>query len=209
MKTTDSNVQIIATATQFADGKNGFSVKVTGLDSKLDCERKFSDPLKAMRYMFLLHKKLDLQINRLDLTAVSVAYNKAKAALQEAQDKVDEITNAANVTARDIDVKDMMKQQLSLEFNEEEPLTKQYKELKAKHPEALLLFRTGDFYQMWFEDAREGSEILGITLTMNRRRPNALFPAHALDSYLPKLIRAGKRVAICDNIDANNNEIPE
>lgn len=209
MKTTDSNVQIIATATELAEGKNGFLVKVTGLDSKLNCERKFSDPLKAMRYMFLLHKKLDLKINKLDLTAVSVAYNKAKIAAKAALDNMNEIATDANATARDIDVQDITKQQLSLVFNEEEPLTKQFKELKAKHPEALLLFRSGEFYHTWFEDAKEVAEILGITLTMNRRRPLAGFPHHALDSYLPKLIRAGKRVAICDSIDTNNNEIPE
>lgn len=88
----------------------------------------------------------------------------------------------------------------------ETPLMKQYFEIKKKHPDAVLLFRVGDFYETFLEDAITASEILGITLT---RRANgaaqsvelAGFPHHALDTYLPKLIRAGKRVAICDQLE--------
>ena len=87
-----------------------------------------------------------------------------------------------------------------------EPLLKQYQEMKKKHPDAILLFRVGDFYEIFGKDAVEASEILGITLT---RRMNGLdnrielagFPHHALDSYLPKLVRAGKRVAICEQLE--------
>ena len=83
---------------------------------------------------------------------------------------------------------------------------KQYVEMKAKHPDAILLFRVGDFYETFSDDAIQASEILGITLT---RRANgsaqyvelAGFPHHALDSYLPKLVRAGKRVAICEQLE--------
>lgn len=86
-------------------------------------------------------------------------------------------------------------------------MMKQFFQLKAKHPDALMLFRCGDFYETYCEDAIEASKILGITLT---RRNNggskgsaemAGFPHHALDTYLPKLIRAGKRVAICDQLE--------
>lgn len=88
----------------------------------------------------------------------------------------------------------------------ETPLMKQYLEIKAKHPDAVLLFRVGDFYETFSEDAITASEILGITLT---KRANgsaahvelAGFPYHALDTYLPKLVRAGKRVAICDQLE--------
>ena len=88
----------------------------------------------------------------------------------------------------------------------ETPLMKQYIEMKHKHPDAILLFRVGDFYETFSEDAIAASEILGITLT---RRANgaaqyvelAGFPHHALDSYLPKLVRAGKRVAICEQLE--------
>lgn len=88
----------------------------------------------------------------------------------------------------------------------ETPLMKQYLELKGKHPDAILLFRVGDFYETFSDDAIAAAEILGITLT---RRANgsamhvelAGFPHHALDSYLPKLVRAGRRVAICDQLE--------
>lgn len=88
----------------------------------------------------------------------------------------------------------------------ETPLMKQYFEMKSKHPDAVLLFRVGDFYETFSDDAITASEILGITLT---RRANgsassvelAGFPHHALDTYLPKLVRAGKRVAICEQLE--------
>lgn len=78
----------------------------------------------------------------------------------------------------------------------------QYKELKAKHPDALLLFRCGDFYETYNEDADKAARTLGITLTKKNDIWIAGFPHHALDTYLPKLIRAGHRVAICDQLDA-------
>ena len=88
----------------------------------------------------------------------------------------------------------------------ETPLMRQHNEIKAKHPDAILLFRVGDFYETFSEDAIAAAEILGITLT---RRANgaaqfvelAGFPHHALDTYLPKLVRAGRRVAICDQLE--------
>lgn len=88
----------------------------------------------------------------------------------------------------------------------ETPLMKQYIEMKQKHPDAILLFRVGDFYETFSDDAIMTSEILGITLT---RRANGVsqyvelagFPHHALDTYLPKLVRAGKRVAICEQLE--------
>jgi DNA mismatch repair protein MutS len=87
----------------------------------------------------------------------------------------------------------------------ETPLMKQYYGVKAKHPDALLLFRVGDFYETFGADAIKTSEILGITLTKRANGTGhvelAGFPHHALDSYLPKLVRAGQRVAICDQLE--------
>ncbi len=86
-------------------------------------------------------------------------------------------------------------------------MMKQFFSLKAKHPDALLLFRCGDFYETYGDDAIVASQILGITLTKRNNggntgdTPMAGFPHHALDTYLPKLIRAGKRVAICDQLE--------
>ena len=88
------------------------------------------------------------------------------------------------------------------------PMMKQFYDLKAKHPDAVLLFRCGDFYETYSSDAVSASEILGITLTKRNNGGKggepiemAGFPHHALDTYLPKLIRAGKRVAICDQLE--------
>ena len=89
------------------------------------------------------------------------------------------------------------------------PIVKQYLDLKKKHPDAILLFRCGDFYETYKDDAVKASNILGITLTKSNGRKDdegkplamAGFPYHALDTYLPKLIRAGERVAICDQLE--------
>ena len=88
----------------------------------------------------------------------------------------------------------------------ETPLMKQYNQIKEQYPDAVLLFRVGDFYETFSDDAILTSEILGITLT---RRANGVaqyvelagFPHHALDTYLPKLVRHGLRVAICDQLE--------
>ncbi|MBQ8056183.1 MAG: DNA mismatch repair protein MutS, partial [Paludibacteraceae bacterium] len=88
----------------------------------------------------------------------------------------------------------------------ETPMMKQYREMKAKHPDAVLLFRVGDFYETYGEDAVRSAGILGITLTRrSSATPDATelagFPHHALDTYLPKLVRAGMRVAICEQLE--------
>lgn len=92
-------------------------------------------------------------------------------------------------------------------FNTGETIVMQYHNMKRKHPDAVLLFRVGDFYETFGEDAIAVSEITGITLT---RRPNeyrtgtieiAGFPHHALDAYLPKIVRAGRRIAICESLE--------
>lgn len=86
------------------------------------------------------------------------------------------------------------------------PMMKQFRDLKAKHPEAVLLFRCGDFYETYEDDAKVCADVLGITLTKRNGSPKdegymAGFPHHALDTYLPKIIRSGHRVAICDQLE--------
>jgi DNA mismatch repair protein MutS len=87
----------------------------------------------------------------------------------------------------------------------ETPLMKQYNGIKTKYPDALLLFRVGDFYETFGSDAIRASQILGITLTKRgigeEHTELAGFPHHSLDTYLPKLVRAGLRVAICDQLE--------
>ncbi|MBQ5826957.1 MAG: DNA mismatch repair protein MutS, partial [Bacteroidaceae bacterium] len=87
------------------------------------------------------------------------------------------------------------------------PMMKQFHDLKAKHPDAILLFRCGDFYETYCSDAVTASQVLGITLTRRNNKGSqaatemAGFPYHALDTYLPRLVRAGFRVAICDQLE--------
>lgn len=97
-------------------------------------------------------------------------------------------------------------------ISNETPLLKQYQEMKKKHPDAILIFRVGDFYEMFGDDAREASEILGITLTTrangrNNRIELSGFPHHALDTYLPKLVRAGRRVAVCEQLEEPKQKV--
>lgn len=86
------------------------------------------------------------------------------------------------------------------------PLIEQYQEMKKKHPDAVLLFRCGDFYECFGDDAKTASDVLGITLTPRANGSDEIiylagFPHHALDTYLPKLVRAGHRVVICEQLD--------
>ena len=87
----------------------------------------------------------------------------------------------------------------------ETPLMGQYNRIKVKHPDALLLFRIGDFYETFGEDAIKTSKILGIVLTARNNGGSKIelagFPHHSLDTYLPKLVRAGQRVAICEQLE--------
>ena len=93
-------------------------------------------------------------------------------------------------------------------------MLKQFYELKSKHPDAILLFRCGDFYETYSNDAEKAAKILGITLSKSNHTKDAEgkplmiagFPHHALDIYLPKLIRAGERIAICDQLETPRQE---
>ena len=92
----------------------------------------------------------------------------------------------------------------------ETPLMKQYNTIKAKYPDAMLLFRVGDFYETFGADAIKAANVLGITLTARNNGSSKLelagFPHHSLNTYLPKLVRAGMRVAICDQLEAPSKE---
>src|SRR5690554_1292084 len=90
-------------------------------------------------------------------------------------------------------------------MSSETPLMQQWREIKTRHPDALVLFRVGDFYEMFFEDAETGARLLDITLTSRNngssRAPLAGIPHHALESYLQRLVRFGQRVAICEQVE--------
>lgn len=195
-----SNLKITAVNKEFLDGTKGFQVLVDGLDGKLACKMNFKEPLKAIRYMFMLSKRLDLKIDTIQLTALSIAYQRAK-------DNMNAVVEESKKALDTNEQKEEKPEPLEVPEPEKEesvsPMLKQFQELKGKHPDALLLFRCGDFYETYEDDAESAASILGITLTKNRDHVRmAGFPYHALDAYLPKLIRAGRRVAICDEIEA-------
>ena len=143
-----------------------------------------SKPLSALRYAFLLRKRSGAIIpksiyNKL-MEAVSASKAQAEAETQE-QSAAPEAEQAQEPSA----------------------LAKAFEQMKAKHPDSVLLFRMGDFYVSYADDAKQVSEICGVTLIRTNKAKDitaqqAAFPAAALDTWLPKLVRAGKRVAICD-----------
>ena len=139
----------------------------------------FSEPLKALRYAFILRKRTGAVIPK-------AIYNKLMAEVKASQPQQEPSQPTAEVVG------------------EPSPLARQWVEMKAKHPDAILLFRVDEFYMSFDDDAVAVSEILGLVLTRTQAKDiterQAAFPAHALDSYLPRLVRAGKRVAICDGL---------
>jgi hypothetical protein len=152
----------------------------------------FSEPLKALRYAFILRKRTGAVIPK-------AIYNKLMAEVKASQP-----APAAEPQQEPSAAPEQESQPTAEVVGEASPLARQYSEMKAKHPDAILLFRVGDFYESFGPDAQAVAEILGIVLTRTAAQDitseQAAFPAHALDSYLPRLVRAGKRVAICDGL---------
>ena len=155
-------------------------------DSVKSGEFYFSEPLKALSYAFILRKRTGAVIPK-------AIYNKLMAEVKASQPAPEQESKPAEVAADDAQA-----------AAEPSPLARQYREMKAKHPDAILLCRVDEFYMSCDDDAVAVSEILGIVLTRTQAKDiterQAAFPAHSLDTYLPKLVRAGKRVAICDGL---------
>nr|WP_256327319.1 hypothetical protein [Segatella bryantii] len=131
--------------------------------------------MKALRYAFILKKQTGVHIANETIECLKSEISRLKELLEN------------NTEAEQVEL-------------EEIPASvKQFNKLKEKHPDALFLFREDDFYTAYSQDAEEVSDILGIVITKKGRRNTASFPKSALDTYLPKLVRAGKRIAICDS----------
>ena len=147
----------------------------------------FSQAIKALKYAFLLRKRTGAIIPKAIYTKLmaDVSASKAQAEAESApqESAAPEAEQAQEPSALD-----------------------KFKAMKAKHPDTLLLFRKGDFYVSYYADAITLSEVLGITQLGRSGSEQAMFPAHALDTYLPMLVRAGKRVAICDDITKSENK---
>lgn len=194
------NFEITVNKVEFKNGANGYQVKIEGMEVHTDCHMNFYEPVKAMRYMFLLSKRLGLQINRIQLASLVIENQRVKEAKEEQQ------AGEAEQSAPNTEQQEKAIVPEEIERPEStEPIIDQYRKMKEKHPEAVLLFRCGDFYEAYDEDAQVCAEVLGITLTRRNGKEGlrmAGFPYHALDTYLPMIIRAGRRVAICDQIEA-------
>ena len=305
-KTMKANVQISAVKKEFKNGQQGWQVFVEGMEGKLRCEMNFRDALRAIRYSFLLAKKLNLRINEVQLAALSLDYKQSKSAVEQAQvaevatevaqevvaeaeqgepsDKKSEaahefvscsqmykfrdehpdavvigrndevcemfgedakacaaalgntpeilpdgtpyflfdmkyldeciqklVASGKKVCLWDIfkgdddleEFKAMVEAEIARNKQANSPLFKQFVELKKNHPDALLLFRSGDVYKCYEEDAIKAAEVLCLTDIVEEDKITiASFPHNSLDTYLPRLIRHGIRVAICDQLEA-------
>ena len=147
-----------------------WQVAITGEPFAQYCK----SPLKALRFAFMLKKSKGMKIAMESIATLQQEISRQK----EAEQKKSEAEH--------------------VELEELSATVRQFKELKSKHPDALFLFREDDFYTAYSEDAECISELLDIVITKKGKRNTASFPAHALDTYLPKLVKAGKRIAICD-----------
>ena len=148
-----------------------------------ESEFYFALPYKALRYAFMLRKRTGGIIPK-------AIYSKLMADVQASKPQAEPSAPQQESAPQ------------AEQASEPSALAKAYAEMKAKHPDSVLLFRMGDFYEAYGDDAKTASDVLGITLTRRNAKDcteqMAGFPHHALDTYLPKLVRAGKRVAICD-----------
>ena len=202
-----ANVQISAVKKEFKNGQQGWQVFVEGMEGKLRCEMNFRDAIRAIRYSFLLAKKLNLRINEVQLAALSLDYKQSKSAVEQAQvaEVATEVAQevAAEASAEQGEPSDEKSEAPEEVAFSDSPIFKQFCDLKKKHPDALLLFRCGDSYKCYEEDAIKAAEILRLTDIVEEDKITvASFPYHALDTYLPRLIRAGHRIAICDQLEA-------
>ena len=214
-KTMKANVQISAVKKEFKNGQQGWQVFVEGMEGKLRCEMNFRDALRAIRYSFLLAKKLNLRINEVQLAALSLDYKQSKSAVEQAQvaEVATEVAQEVAAEAEQGEPSDK-KSEAAHEFVS---CSQMYK-FRDEHPDAVVIGRknevcemfgedakacAADSYKCYEEDAIKAAEILRLTDIVEEDKITiASFPYHALDSYLPRLIRAGHRIAICDQLES-------
>ena len=175
---------ILASKREVKSGSQMWHVYRLSENTKSD-EFFFAQPIKALRYAFLLRKRSGAILPKAIYTKLMADVEASKAQAEQAAPQEQSAAPQAEQAAQ-----------------EPSAMAKAFEQMKAKHPDTLLLFRMGDFYGSFANDAKTLSEVLGITLTRTSAKDitaqQAAFSAHALDTYLPKIVRAGKRVAICD-----------
>lgn len=164
---------------------------------------RFSNAANALNYAFLLKKRHGITIARRAFDLIMWEIHRTGAVSTRAKARAEAKKSEASAEKKIINQD--VAEEVVKEFIGNTNVFKQYAEMKKKHSDAILLFRVGDFYEVFDEDAKTASEILGITLTARANGKENIylagFPHHALDTYLPKLVRAGKRVAICEQLE--------
>ena len=200
----DESAQIAAVENAVADAKSKGKTTATG--KNINGETKSQKDLKKVVEAFKLFLSAcyasNIPAELLSMKQVCSSLHSATT-MEDVTAKLSSLNLTAPIEQKD-DAEPLPKKE------EKTSIQKQFEELKSKHPDAILLFRCGDFYEAMNEDAKPVADTLGITLTVRKDGMKiAGFPYHALDTYLPKLIRSGHRVAICDELEDNKHSISE
>ena len=186
---------ILASKREVKSGSQMWHVYRLSENTKSD-EFFFAQPIKALRYAFLLRKRSGAILPKAIYTKLMADVEASKAQAEQAAPQESAAPEAEQAAPQESAAPE------AEQAAEQSALAKAFEQMKAKHPDAVLLFRMGDFYGSFADDAKILSEVLGITLTRTSAKDitaqQAAFPAASLDTYLPKIVRAGKRVAICD-----------
>lgn len=200
----DESAQIAAVENAVADAKSKGKTTATG--KNISGETKSQKDLKKIVEAFKLFLSAcyaaNIPAELLSMKQVCASLHNATT-MEDMTSKLSSLNLTAPIEQKD-DAEPLPKKE------EKTSIQKQFEKLKSKHPDAILLFRCGDFYEAMNEDAKPVADTLGITLTVRKDGMKiAGFPYHALDTYLPKLIRAGHRVAICDTLEDNKHSVSE
>lgn len=200
----DESAQIAAVENAVADAKSKGKTTATGknINGETKSQKDLKKVVEAFKLFLSACYAANIPAELLSMKQVCSSLHSATT-MEDVTSKLSSLNLTAPIEQKD-DAEPLPKKE------EKTSIQKQFEELKSKHPDAILLFRCGDFYEAMNEDAKPVADTLGITLTVRKDGMKiAGFPYHALDTYLPKLIRAGHRVAICDELEDNKHSVSE
>lgn len=200
----DESAQIAAVENAVADAKSKGKTTATGknINGETKSQKDLKKVVEAFKLFLSACYAANIPAELLSMKQVCSSLHSATT-MEDVTAKLSSLNLTAPIEQKD-DAEPLTKKE------EKTSIQKQFEELKSKHPDAILLFRCGDFYEAMNEDAKPVADTLGITLTVRKDGMKiAGFPYHVLDTYLPKLIRAGHRVAICDELEDNKHSISE
>lgn len=200
----DESAQIAAVENAVADAKSKGKTTATGknINGETKSQKDLKKVVEAFKLFLSACYAANIPAELLSMKQVCSSLHSATT-MEDVTAKLSSLNLTAPIEQKD-DAEPLPKKE------EKTSIQKQFEELKSKHPDAILLFRCGDFYEAMNEDAKPVADTLGITLTVRKDGMKiAGFPYHALDTYLPKLIRSGHRVAICDELEDNKHSISE